>query len=508
MKYAVLSLALGALTFWGQDIPGLRVGFGRSWSGVPSVNFRTSDLNQDGAPDLVLAREVLFQEDGGFPAKARIALPEVPENAQLDVWNGDLFFRWPGKLAVFRWDGKAWQAQLDQPLEWPVDGIRASQLGFGGQPDRPPASLERFVQDLDHDGVPELIAASEEAVHVYGRSEGIYQQVAAWTVLPPLTLAAPAHQEIWPPDRRALAFPARQMSCRLVFERDWLQVLTREETIEAPVQGDGPGVIYQTTSYRIEPGAGWVLQHDAARDLRSPSLPLFVHPCRLNADSAVDYAGGRWSASSASALPRPIYETWATLDGGKTFEVRRAVVWPGFQPRCSFVDFDGDGDLDMVVECTLGLDQGIRETVMRFMTRNGFDHEIQVFRQAEGRFSKTPELRKAVRLHLEQPPVRGGPEVQRYTAGELTDISGDFNGDGYRDLLVQTAPGKLSIFLATGFAYPERPDAGITLEQPGYCAVADVNGDQRSDVVVRWTVTAGDRPAERTRVYFAREALP
>jgi hypothetical protein len=237
-------------------------------------------------------------------------------------------------------------------------------------------------------------------------------------------------------------------------------------------------------------------------------LPAHLHPCRLNDDDQIDYAGGLWKLSDSSAVPKAFYETWATLDGGATFHVRHAPSFQNARPRCMFVDFDGDGDLDMVTESAGLLEGGLREGLSRFLTRKALDHSVAVYPQAQGQFWKKPAFRATFRIRLEAPPIRNGPLFGRYQAGELFDLTGDFNGDGYRDALVQEGPGRLGVYLARGLDFPGRPDARPRIPASARFNVADVNGDGRSDIVLSWPSAAGQAAGtERTRILFASEDL-
>ena len=97
---------------------------------------------------------------------------------------------------------------------------------------------------------------------------------------------------------------------------------------------------------------------------------------------------------------------------------------------------------------------------------------------------------------------------ERYQAAELMNITGDFNGDGYRDLAVRERADRLAIYLAAGFGYPSRMDTAVSIPPAAQFGVADVNADGRSDIVLRWRAGETGDGVELSRVYYAREALP
>ncbi len=504
MTAAVACFIFGALTFWEQEVLGLRVGPVKPLSGDASVNCRQSDLDGDGAVDLVFAEEVAFQRRGGFPADARAPLPSIPAMAALDVWKGALYLRSSRRLAVFRWNGVRWAPELDQELDWPgpgaVGGIEAPEDSIG-------ARFQRFLHDVDGDGIPEVVAVGESGVDVYRMHER-YELFSRLNVLPALSLTPGLPEPIWPPSARRITFPARQMSCRVFLEGPVFSVLVREDTTEGRV-------CYRRTTHFLDLDSETPEQPYRREEATSRALPDCVSPCRLNGDRTIDYAGGRWDISTAPAFPMLIYETWASLDGGSTFAMRRTPSFQGFRPQCSFVDFEGDGDLDLLTEGTGIFEGGFREAINRFITHRSVSHTLQVYPQVQGEFSKTPALHVQLRIGLERPPVMNDRTFLCYLSGELVNITGDFNRDGYKDLAVQDKPGNVSVYLAAGFRYPERPDAVLRLPPGSRFAVVDVNGDGRSDIVVRWIEessaqdnlsSSGTSDTERCSVYYAAEA--
>ena len=496
MVAAIAYLLVGGVAFWGQDVDGIRVGPVKPLTGQAGVNYRQDDIDGDGAVDLLFSSGAALQREGGFPPQARVYLPQFDGLPIVDVMDGKLYFRLPDRLAVYGWEGQ-WTPFLDQSLEWPAADDLLTWMRMPSAEKRGAVHWQRFLHDFDEDGVPELVAANATGVYIYSRDGTAYRESAFLPILPPLRLLQGADQPIWPMAARRVAFPARQMSCRLFFEGNGVSVLTREEA--------GGGALYQRKTYELDGEAGWAAQPDQPTEATSEVLPPHVRPCRLNDDAVIDYAGGRWQVPDTALLPKLLYETWASLDGGRSFHIRRAPVCNSFRPHCSFVDFDGDGDFDMVTESMGLFEGGVREALNRFLTRKAVDHVVSVYRQARGRFSRAPDLQVRLTIALRQPPVWNGPEFRRYQAAELVNLTGDFNGDGYRDLLVQEYPGRLSVYLAAGFGFPARPDATVEVLERAHAGVSDVNGDGKSDIVLRWVELVEGERVERGKVYFARE---
>ena len=108
-------------------------------------------------------------------------------------------------------------------------------------------------------------------------------------------------------------------------------------------------------------------------------------------------------------------------------------------------------------------------------------------------------------IRLEDPPYRNSPLFLRYQTGDLFTIAGDFDGDGNRDLLVQDRPDSLAIHrFREGRISPE-PDIRIDSDADRKFAVADINGDGRSDIIQRWMENPDADQPERTVVFYSRE---
>lgn len=487
-------LLLAGVTFSGEEIPGLSVGEVNRLNGRVSVDFRQADLDGDGAVDLVLRSEVLFQREGQFPPNARAALPAFDKTPlTCDVWRDMIYFRTTGGLKAIRWlDGK-WGTALDLAVAWPRSApqyeTESAKPGF--------TRFQGFLHDLNADGAPEVVLPAADGLHVYAIDAAGCTPAATLDVLPPPGFELARGQSLWPPERRSVVFPSRQMRCRLSLTGPVVTVVTSEDVPEACVR-------YTLTRYTLDPANEFAILPEATQRQVVGPLPICMEPCRLNNDAQMDFAGGDWETTKASVIAAPIYQTLVSLDGGRTRHAERAQF---FTPHCSFVDFDGDGDLDLVTETTGLFEGGIRETVTRFLSGRDVNHTVGVhFQDARGRFSETPDVTGVVSIHFDRAFWQGGLMLDRYLAAELCNITGDFDGNGYRDLVVQHEPGRLAVYLCKGRGFSSRPDAVLSMARDARFAVADVNGDGQSDVVVSWTsALEGDETETKSRVYFARE---
>ncbi len=481
----VACLAAGAITFQPQEMPGLNAGPILSFTVQPSVNYRQADMDGDGLADLVFDNALWLQQAGLFPPERRQLLPKEAVRALMDVDNGRLYCIRDGRLVVLRWQDGALAAEVDQKLDWPADENGSS------------AGLGRFLHDLDGDHQPELVAVDEHGVTVFAKRETGYVQAARMTgILPELRYLQVPQQPVWPKSRRALAFPARQVACDLLVDGPSLSILFRD-----PVQAGQYVFQRETRMLSVKDGE---YQGGVPVTVRSAPVPEHVRPCRLNGDDIPDLAGCKRVDSTGRTVPVSMVETWASLDDGKTFDVRRAPAMDRFLPQVPFVDFDGDGLVDMVTESTSLFEGGTRELVERFMTRASIGHTVRVYPQQPGGFAQTPAVEFQVEITLEAPPWRVPPMYGRYQAGTLVNVSGDFDGDGHRDIAVRDHADRVGVWLAHGGTFFAAPDAVVRIDPASEYAVADVNGDGRSDIIETCgAASSSARPGRTVVVHFA-----
>lgn len=486
-------LVLGQLAFDEQPLPDVRIGPVTPFTGRPATNFLLADMNGDGAMDLLLPAYLNLQESGRYPENKRFPLPPCESAVEADIFGSTLYYREAAGLSVYSWANGAWHQDLHQSLEWPGDDL--AFVPVAGKDATP--VFRRFAYDVDRDGVPELAGLDAEGIHLYRLVGKEYESAGALTVFPTTVINRAGHQAIWPPEKRLVVLPEQRMSCRLLVMGNALSVITdldgaegrmrfRRDNIALAPDGDGNFVIASTQSFT------------------SDELPAHVRPCRLNNDDVLDYGGAHWILSDSAPVPMPVHETWASLDGGKTFHIERAPTFNNFRPLASFVDFDSDGDQDMVVESTRFFESGLRESISQYLSRKTIPHGIRVLEQSDGTFSTKP-LSCEFEIELEAPPVSPGPMLTRYESGELVNVTGDFNGDGYLDLMVRRTSGELVVRLADGWReFATEPAAVLTLPPEAQASVADLNGDGLSDILIRWE----DNGAVNDIAHFAKKAAP
>jgi len=481
-------LAAGAITFQPQNMPELRAGPVPSLATQPLLNCRQADMNGDGLGDLLFDTVLWLQQDGTFPPEQRRPFPKEVLGALMDVDAGRLYCIKEGRLTVLRWKDGNFVVELEQRLDWPADANESKP------------GLERFLNDIDGDHQPELVAVDEHAVTLFALRENRYVQAAKLTdVLPGLRYLQPPTQPIWPKSRRVLSFPARQMACDLDLDGSTLSVTYRDPAA-------GGQYLYQRETRMLCAKDG-EFQADAPVAFRSAPVPDHVRPCRLNGDETPDFAGCKRVEASGRAVPFSMVETWASLDGGKTFDVRRAPAPERFLPQTPFVDFDGDGLADMVTESTGLFEGGTREVVERFMTRASVGHTVRIYPQQHGGFAQSPCVEFHVEIDLESPPWRMAPMYSRYQSGVLVNVSGDFDGDGRRDIAVRDRADRVAVWLAHGPLFSSTPDLVVPIEPASEYAVADLNGDGRSDIIETQPPSlAVEKNGRTTRVHLSVSA--
>lgn len=487
-------LAAGPASFLEKPLPGVQIGPITPFTGKPATNYLQSDLNADGFPDLVLQDGLMLQQGGGFPDEYRSPLPPSDGYVEADVFGHALYFRTANRLTVYTVAEGGWRPVLDQPLDWPgARDLLPLALGRG-----PAVTFRRFVYDVDGDDTPELIDIDGQGLHVFRQRNGRYETAGLLNVFPAMLLSPSSTQEIWPANARRIVLPDQQLSCRLLVEKNALTLLTHLGVSEDKVTYQQDAI-----ALHLAENGNFTVSDRVTAMLNG--LPAFVRPCHLNGDPVLDFAGGRWLLSETTPIPMPIYEIWATLDGGATYHVQRAPCFQHFRPHCTFLDFDSDGDMDLVTESTLLYQDGVRETMNRYLTERRLPHRIEIYPQDANAFSKTAAVSHTVYLALESPPIAGGAMITRYEAGKLINLTGDFNGDGYLDLAARTAPARLCLYLADGWkGFGDTPSESIAIPENADFAVADLNGDGLADLLLNWEEERGDTAETETAAYFTK----
>ncbi|MBI5094064.1 MAG: VCBS repeat-containing protein [Candidatus Hydrogenedentes bacterium] len=490
MIAAALLAMFGGLTFVEQELPVV----------VPPESiatgnfFHTADVDGDGVPDLILPDRILLQRNGRFNIDSPIPVPDHSRSTY-DLWKGEFYFFGSGHLEIMRWTDKGWERRLEQDMESPSAASSANRATPAGRR----IFFMPFLHDLNGDGVPEIAFPEESGITIFARNGKTYRRVSTLKIFPGLHYGSIPRQRLWPPEARRIAFPPRQMSCRCVVDGTRL-------TLIAPEELPGKQVRYRVTRYEVDPQHQYAVIPDKTSQIITEPMNRYMQPLALRPGD-VDFAGGDWEYAETSVLPQPIFVTQVTTDNGAHVESFRA---PFFRSsRGSFVDMNGDDRLDIVAEASDLFKGGVRESIERFTNGTSVQHELRVYIQDDqGRFPPVPSWTASFHIEMTHPPIQNDKRFRWYQSGVLLDASGDFNKDGYRDVVAHDLPNRLAIYLNTGSGLSSRPDITIPFDPDHRFDALDLDGDGRSDIVVQWRDSSQSPPVERCRAYLTREAAP
>ncbi|GMW02001.1 MAG: hypothetical protein AMXMBFR84_31370 [Candidatus Hydrogenedentota bacterium] len=478
-------IALSSLDFVQQEIPGnFYTSFG--FLEQQGAGVRRADFDGDGANDLVMDQGIAFQRNGRYAVADVEPLPTWPTDYHWDLWHATLYVRTLGKLDLFRWE-TGWQHVLSQELVWPAKDVFTQQ-------DFPP---RRFLFDINNDDDPEIIVPGEDGLHVYTRGERWYYEASLLDVYPSVFLTEDPAQPVWPVERRAWRFPSLGARPTLWMQGGFIHVLQ-----DAPT-GDGR-LRYATTRYSID-ASTFRLRDEQPERRNQGTVPPTFKPCFLNPGDTVDFVEYQQAATSASAVPKPVYRASISTDGGNTFQSFQTV---GFSPHTLFVDYNRDDRLDLVLCGTDLFDGGIRETALRFLTGTYVTHEIRIHLQDErNQFSTTPDIIGRFSIAFEERPWFESRRFLKYRSSGLVNLDGDFNGDGYHDACVAEKPREIRIYYGGKEGFEPKPSHILKTEEESFPEVADIDGDGRYDVCAR-TMGSPTQDGAAGVLFLNRETKP
>ncbi len=490
-------LCLGALTFLEQDLDLERL---HRMTLSVDWNYRRADFNGDGQADLLLPAEVRFQQNGGFPPESRAVPPGAQDHAQADVFGSVLYVRHPNRLSLHRWENGAWQTIQEQAIVWPSPEPPGDDTQWDWNEYSARLALARFLADIDGDGVPEIALPGTDGLHIYHKGAAEYAEVSRLDVFPPLRVPWFLSARMWPPEARALEYPRRTRSFRYALEGNRLMVVYPDSS-SSPQK-----TRFTVRYYSIDAAQDFAAVVDPAANEMSAELSGRPTPFRMNPEAPLDYVLIDESMSRASALPISLTDTMASTDGGQTFQSlrskERAVSGP-----C--VDFNHDGRTDLATWSHDFFDAGLRESVNRVLSGTQLTEEVRIhYQDAQGGFSKTPDVTGRFEIRIDKPPVRGG----HHMGSDACNVRGDFDADGRNDAAVMTQPGRIDIFPCRDAGFSATALGTVRVEGAGQMSfgVEDVDGDGRPDIIVQWWLENTQSPGRKVqrKVYLSRETAP
>lgn len=480
MRAAFLPLALvgiGARTANAADFAPARLDLGGKIKAV-----RARDLDGDGRADLIVLVE--RREPDRLPVTELVLLhaPKVPASGTFFGAENTVRVPCSGDAA----GGRASAGAVAIGRFGPKGEVRLRFLGPAATPDlasdgspvadsastacileRSPGEALAFwegVADVDGDGRDEcFVPGTDGSIDVLG------------VTIPPTETASRSDDEL---------FVRSSRSPRLTFsdlDGDGIAEILRIEgdhlVVEQVKTAKSPALTERISLAKI-------LAPDPSRppeELHAPRITIADVNGDRKADLLVTLIHGRADKlgglrTSFYFFPGPFYDaaTGALVESSSRIDTESVALHP------RFVDLDGDGDLDYVVD-------SIRGKMFDLIKRvTGAEPTIWYtafrFDQAAKRFEKEPYC------DVERP--YSGPEARANTFGRSGFCEGDFDGDGVRDLLDLGNLTKLVILKGTkgDDAFTSPLLAGISAPSNATfvadAVIADLNGDGRSDAVL------------------------
>jgi len=476
-----------AALLWGGPLLGQRYAVSTLDTGAPVTEVSLVDMGGDRAADLVVTvaettpegvrRSVLVyvQSKGAFAAR-----PTWRRTLDGDV-TAILFADIEGDAAceLLALDDRgllAWRRQPDgQPAEAPERLVEVVNR-FYRPADETVEHVERS-RDIDGDGRDDLVLPTLEGYRIYwGRQGGALAEG-------PLFKAAQQTEYGWG------------------WGNTWFTMIDRLPAfVLADVSGDGrpdavlrdderltffeqgAGGTFPAEGRRIElalPQAG-ADPKDAGDVVRSSTL---LH-ADVDGDRRMDIVAasteGQLSLFSSFTISVALYRNTAK---GLPKEPGQVIRLKGATLGVQLADLSGDGRVDLVVPV---IDTDLFANLVDRL-KGKMKVTYNVFFFEKNRFSRNPTFTHTTWIPYDV--------VEGRTGIPQADFKGDFNGDGRIDMLYADRPDRLAMFVTERddpwfggpkFSIAGEPMAALAVGEPAATRAGDLNGDGRSDLVVRY----------------------
>ncbi|MBM3288850.1 MAG: VCBS repeat-containing protein, partial [Candidatus Hydrogenedentes bacterium] len=328
-----------------------------------------------------------------------------------------------------------------------------------------------------------------------------YEEAAVWKVLPALDAYVPP-TALWPPSARRIEAPNLVKLGDIHIDAKGVSVSYNTQSADT-----GSGLLrYREDHYAFSSPQKLTLPSAPDRTIETDAVDPRCFRVELNDDEAIDLISVDVIGETAPPLSVPIVEVRVSTDAGKTFFSARSY---GAEPWRPVTDYNGDGRLDLVLENKRLVEGGIRETLVRGLTRREVDLDISVWLQdASGVFPAKPSFTNSFTIELDRPPAYRSRMFENFVDTGLLLLDGDFDGDGIRDAAIQNRPDQITIRKGGPQGISSSVLTTLGIPTGSEFEIADVDGDGRADVVVTGPPSTKEGASEATTVYLSRETAP
>lgn len=422
------------------------------------VEVRAGDVDQDGRDELVL---VSRKDRGNQPDSMSLTVVHFSalgvEEARQQIELGAVARYWDIQGGIWIIDGQG-VARID--LDGTLHRVASLPTPLDGLGPTTPAPLD-FAHDLDGDGSAELLVYSRGvffAIDAQGERQG--------------ALVAPADGFLGSRDRAgATGWVTSQRMPALVVDdidgdgRDDLLLPERDQA-KLALSGAtiGERLLDVKLPLDLEPEEKPALDQDTEE--RRVAGAWFQD---LDGDGRTDLlvhrtvTKGSWFGSTA--------ELFFASGDGKSFVKRQSIETDAAAVDVRTLDFDGDGDLDLLVpqvDVNMGnLASALVSKVVKI--------DLTLFVMEDGQYAEDP-----VRLARLKFPV---------DRSEVMHVQGrlDLTGDGIVDLVTDNGEDVVSVYPGRAYAFADEPSHSHAIRVPpgeDHLFTHDLNGDGRAEIVV------------------------
>lgn len=483
----------------------------------------TVDVDGDGLLDLVwIFHPVDDKEDFGLRTCLQAGEPRFSACSDLDLPDEVRAFdvapldAAAGAELILLTQSGALRSSFEDGRFGGLTSLPGVHSALGDTDSRIPGAL-RFLFDLNADGRYEAVLATRRGVdvHSFGPEGTLSTQ----------KLASPAHVEI--------ARHRREMDLSAFLHRDYSPHVTTQTTTPAvfveDMNGDGRVEIATISQNRLlifEQTPAGQFDGSPSADLERSVITEAEEEggftgealtfSDLDGDGLADLIVLKWGSSEErTQMDRHVFP------GGKNWqfpEVADQIIRSeSFFPNFEIQDLNGDGRKDLVVPYF----HFAPSQAIKAVTQNVLRIQLRLFLMREdGRYTQDPGKRFAkvdrrivLDYHVDVMGLMFGGGGRPRGFEPLLTTRGDFNGDGLPDLVVDNGSDTLNFYWGNARAqYAKRPDLALDYESSLDSALADLNGDGRTDVItgygkqaVGWADTTEPEDYARTKQARKRE---